>query len=100
MIPRDLRDWTADIKDTAHAMLTGFNNYGQIIDTTQGTWGDPVHVPHGPMHAVVLTLEMGPGEADCLLVVGFVNPHDGNLTVVINHIDGILTHDNAEEMFG
>jgi hypothetical protein len=63
------------------------------------TWGDPVHTPHDPMHAIVLTLEFGPGEADCLLVVGFVNPHDGNVSVVINHIDGLLTYDNAEEMF-
>lgn len=97
MNAQDIADWTADIKDTAHHMILEVS--GGYTDTTKGVWGDPVHVPHGPMHAIVLTLEMGPGEADCLLVVGFVNPHDGNLTVVINHIDGLLIHDNAEDMF-
>lgn len=97
MNAQDIADWTGDIKATAHAMVREASN--GAVDTTQGVWGDPSHTPHGPMHAIVLTLEMGPGEADCLLVVGFVNPHDANLTVVINHMDGTLIHDNAEDMF-
>lgn len=100
MNTEDIQAWTADIKDTAHAMLKDHDNYGEDLDTTRGVWGRPTYVRHEPMHAIVLTLDMGPREVDSLIVVGFVNPHDANLTVVINHMDALLTNDNAEEMFG
>ncbi len=87
----------ADTKEVAHRML---RDGGLDLNTFHGVWGTPTIIEHGPMVTIVLTLEMpGGGEADCLMVVGFAIPHDGQLTVAVNHMDGLAVHDNAEEMF-
>lgn len=88
-----------EVKDTAHLMLRG-DLYGDNMDTTRAIWGDPLVTEHGPMIAVMLTLEFPGGrEVDHLIVGGIANPHDGQLTVWINHIDGFASHDNADAMF-
>lgn len=95
----DFANLVADVKDAAHNMLNGLDNYGQVIDTTQGTWAVVGYNEHGPMTTVMLTLLLPAGrEVDHIMVVGFAIPHDGNLTVIVNHMDGILKY--AEEMFG
>lgn len=98
--PEQVNDIIADVKDTAHSMLKDHDNYGEDVDTTRGVWSTVAWNEHGPMVTVLLTLEMpSQREVDHLVVVGFAIPHDGQLTVAVNHMDGLAINDNAEEMF-
>lgn len=57
-------------------------------------------VEHGPQVVVTHALTLSGAEQDHIVVVGFYIPHDGNCTTVINHMDGCITVDNADVLFG
>jgi hypothetical protein len=59
----------------------------------------PVLHEMGPQVIVVQEYCSGPGEIETLAVVGFYVPHDGQCTVVVNHLDGMQALDNADLMF-
>lgn len=61
--------------------------------------GEPIVICNGPQTIVYQSYIVGPGEADTFSIVAFYIPHDGNCTVVINHIDGAVLVDNADLEF-
>lgn len=100
-----LAELVQDTKTTALSMIQGRDNYGEVITVDPANpdacnWHDIHAEAYGPQVIISMFLDLGPREVDTLAIVGFALPHDGNLTVVVNHVDGLSTSDNAEEMFG
>lgn len=58
-------------------------------------------IHQGPFVMVPFTIEFEAGlrEMDSVVGTAFYEPHDGNLTVAINHMDYLTVIDNAAEMF-
>jgi hypothetical protein len=61
--------------------------------------GPPVLHDMDTQVVVVQTYCSGPAEIETLAIVGFYIPHDGQCTVVVNHMDGMQALDNADLMF-
>lgn len=89
-----IQDVVSIVENTLH----GMDNYGKVIDRKDAEWSVS-HVIEGYMNVMSSKVSFGPGEADTFGIAAFAVPHDGQLTVCINHIDGIKVIDNAEEMF-
>lgn len=90
-----LEDYT-EHRELVMNRLNGKRNYGEPILIKE----EDFHFIHmhreGPQVCVMESLDLGPREVDTFMVVGFYIPHDGQCTVAINHMDQLITVDNAD----
>jgi hypothetical protein len=93
-----LRELIAEIQETVGTMLDGMDNYGDVIERANLKWTD-FQVQGDYMMILSAFVTTGNREVDTIGVTGFAVPHDGQLTVCVNHMGGIKVHDNAEGMF-
>lgn len=74
-----------------------FKQWGLEFDPKNLT--PPVLHDLDPQVVVVQAYVAGPAEVDVIPIIGLYIPHDGQCTVVVNHMDGAEMLDNADLMF-
>lgn len=85
-------------RDLVRQLIDGKDNYGTPIKYDEAHYTPKELIDCGHTMIAVEEYCAGDREVDSLAIVGFYT-HDGNVTVAVNHTDGLQTLDDADLMF-